>query len=142
MDVIRLGVVGLALLALASLPAAIAWAVVNADSASDRAGDTMARLRPGSPAHRPVEETAALLRSLSAQLAATPQSEAVRRGRLVDRYDAVLREACATLRVPQYLDRLTGSDADAERLRVEGALEAAGLVVRGPATGYDTRDCA
>jgi hypothetical protein len=136
---LRVAVVGLALVLLASLPGVIAWVIVNADEAADRAGQTVARLRPHVPAHPPVEHTAALLRQLSAQLAETPLSQATRRGRLIDRYDAVLREACATLDIPQYLSRLTGSDADAERLRLEGMLEAQGLVVRGPATDHDSR---
>ncbi|MGH8875987.1 MAG: hypothetical protein ACRD0P_01370 [Stackebrandtia sp.] len=136
MDVVRVGVISVALVSLASLPCLIAWVIVNADDAADRANKTVAKLRHHSPAHRPIEDTAARLRVLAAELAAIPRDAAARRAELTDRYDAVLREACATMDIPQYLSRLTGDDADVERLRVEGELEAAGLVLRGgPAQG-------
>lgn len=140
MDAMRVVVVCLALVALAALPGLIAWAVVNADDAADRAAGTLSRLRTGTATHRPVEETTALLRSVSAQLVVTPPQAVTRRGELLDRYDALLREACAVVDVPQHLSRLTGMDAAIERLRLEGELERAGLVVRDP-TDHDARGC-
>lgn len=135
MDVMRIGVISVALVSLASLPCLIAWVIVNADDAADRAGKTVAKLRPHVPAHPPIENTAARLRDLSAELADTPSDAALRRAELTDRYDLALRQACATMDIPQYLTRLSGGDADVERLRLEGELEAAGLVLRGPTRG-------
>ncbi|ADD45478.1 hypothetical protein [Stackebrandtia nassauensis] len=135
MDVVRIGVISVALVSLASLPCLIAWVIVNADDAADRAGKTVARLRPHTPAHPPIEDTAARLRELAAELTDTPRDALLRRAELTDRYDLTLRQACATMDIPQYLTRLTGDDADVERLRLEGELEAVGLVLRGPARG-------
>lgn len=135
MDVVRIGVISVALVSLASLPCLIAWVIVNADDATERAGKTVAKLRPHSPAHPPIEDTAARLRELAAALADTSADAVLRRAELTDRYDLALRQACATMDVPQYLTRLSGADADMERLRLEGELEAAGLVLRGPARG-------
>lgn len=139
MNVMRLSVVCLALVTLASLPCVIAWVIVNTDQAADRAGNTVAKLRNGTPTNRPIEHTAALLRSLSGQLAVLPIDSASRRATVLERYDAVLRQACTTLEVPQYLNQLTGLDAAAERLRIEGVLEERGLILRGAAPGHDTQ---
>lgn len=138
MDIVRAGVVLVALVALASLPCLIAWVIVNVDEAHDRAEQTVARLRPGSAVRPPIEETAARLRALAERLRDTPHSEATRRGELLDEYDLALRRACATVGVSQYLTQLSGEDLDVERLRVEGSLEAAGVVLRGPGAGHDT----
>jgi hypothetical protein len=131
-DVARFTIVGVALVSLASLPCLIAWMIVNADEAADRANHTVARLRPGHPANPPLEETAERLRALAAEITDTPLTAVQRRGELTDRYDLLLRQACATVGVAQYLNQVSGTDADMERLRVEGELEAAGIVVRGP----------
>ncbi|MFI5913648.1 hypothetical protein [Dactylosporangium sp. NPDC051541] len=45
-------------------------------------------------------------------------------------YDEGLHVACAELKVEEHLDELTGIDLEVERLRVEGELERAGLVLR------------
>ncbi|CAM3227447.1 hypothetical protein [Stackebrandtia soli] len=138
MEFLRALAVVIALVALASLPCLIAWMVVNADEAHDRAEQTVARLRPGTPAHRPIEQTAAALRRIADELVRTPPGAAERRGILIDEYDLALRRACATLGVEQYLTQLTGTDLDLERIRVEGELEAAGMILRGPNAGHDT----
>jgi hypothetical protein len=44
-------------------------------------------------------------------------------------YDDRIVEACDRLGVPQYLGHLAGMDLEIERLRVEGELRAAGLVL-------------
>jgi hypothetical protein len=85
------------------------------------------------PAHRPIQLVAADLRRLSRQLSLVPAGAPLVRWRaLWSAYDAVLAEAARILEVPQIL-ALTpvGIARDIERLRVESALEAAGLVVRG-----------
>lgn len=135
MDVMRIGVISVALVSLASLPCLIAWVIINADDTAERANKTVAKLRPHTPAHPPIQDTAATLRELAAALADTPTDALLRRAELTDRYDLALRQACATMDIPQYLTRLNGDDADVERLRLEGELEAAGLVLRGPYRG-------
>jgi hypothetical protein len=66
------------------------------------------------PAMVPFEEVAAKLRDL-------PRADA--------RYDDALVAACLCLGVTHHLDELTGLDREIERLRVEGALIAAGLTL-------------
>ncbi len=46
-------------------------------------------------------------------------------------YDSRLRLACAALGIPQHLDELTGADREIERVRVEGLLHRAGLILPG-----------
>lgn len=128
MDVARAVLVGVTLVLLASLPCVIAWVIVNADTAADRAGRTVARLRPGgSPS---VEKLAVRMRSISAELEELPSRAAEQRAELIEHYDVLLRRACFTLCIEHYLDRLNGSDLVIERLRVEGELEAAGVKLR------------
>jgi hypothetical protein len=45
-------------------------------------------------------------------------------------YDDRLRSACRQLGVVQHLDQLNGMDLELERIRVEGALQQCGLVLR------------
>ncbi len=80
----------------------------------------------------PVERIAAGLRRLSAEM------RQVRRGTSAARwhglriaYDDLLVEACRALEVPNQLGELgDGMDREAERIRVEVALERAGLAWR------------
>lgn len=83
---------------------------------------------PRTPA---IEQIAADLRRLHRQRSAGPTTEstawllAVRRA-----YDDRLCLACSCLGVPEHMAELDGLDREIERVRVEGELEAAGLVLR------------
>ena len=92
-----------------------------------REGDVVFR-----PVHRPVEAVAADLRRLARQLDVVPAgSPQVRRRGFQAAYDDVLVEAAGQFAVPTTLAGLPpGFPRDVERLRVETALSAAGLVVR------------
>jgi hypothetical protein len=85
--------------------------------------------KPEPPATRPVQELAVLARRLGRRVHHPPpgqrfvKCEAVRQA-----YDAVLAETCLALGVTHLLMVLPpGPELDAERARVEGALELAGF---------------
>ncbi|MFW3170641.1 hypothetical protein [Geodermatophilus sp. CPCC 206100] len=86
---------------------------------------------PVRPSHRPLEVVAADLRRLSRQLARVPAGVPMaRRLGLQAAYDDVLVEAAELLEVPHTLTGTPpGRARDAERLRLQAALVAAGLVV-------------
>jgi hypothetical protein len=82
------------------------------------------------PAGRPIEQLAADLRRLRVAAATDQQRSATHQ--LANRlaYDQLLMQACAMLGIPHDLGRATaGPDRDIERIRVEAALERAGLVL-------------
>ena len=83
------------------------------------------------PAGRPLEQVAADLRRLGAQLARVPTGAPMARRRgLQAAYDDVLTEAARLLEVPHALDRVPpGWPRDVERLRLQAALADAGLAV-------------
>ncbi|MBB3083332.1 hypothetical protein [Geodermatophilus sabuli] len=87
---------------------------------------------PPQPVHRPLELVAADLRRLARQLARVPAGAPMARRRgLQAAYDDVLLEAAELLEVPHTLTGTPpGLARDAERLRVQAALAAAGLVVQ------------
>ena len=93
---------------------------------------TRRRRRVGEPVHRPLQQVAADLRRLARQLDVVPAgSPQVRRRGFQAAYDDVLIEAAGQFAVPTTLGGLPpGFPRDVERLRVETALAAAGLVVR------------
>lgn len=76
-----------------------------------------------------IGEIAEELRRLGAlRLAVTGQSRALRQ--IITRaYDDRLRQACRCLGLSEHLDDLDGIDLEIERVRVEGELQAAGLVL-------------
>jgi hypothetical protein len=87
------------------------------------------RRRPPAPRVRPVEELAVAARRLSSRFHGPAagqrfaKTEALRRA-----YDEVLAEACTALGVTHLLSVLPpGAELDAERARVEWALDCAGL---------------
>jgi hypothetical protein len=87
------------------------------------------RRRPTRPETRPIEELAVAARRLGGRFHEPPaglrfaKAEALRQA-----YDAVLAEACTALGIVHLLDVLPpGAELDAERARVEWALEVAGL---------------
>jgi hypothetical protein len=93
------------------------------------AGRWLTRRSTRRPAGRPLEEIAFDARRLSVAFRTTPRGtsfvkyEAHRRA-----YDGVLAEGCRALRIVHLLGVLDpGPELDAERARVEWALECAGL---------------
>jgi hypothetical protein len=79
----------------------------------------------------PVEQIAAELRRLDRQRRRGPSTESEKWSAAVaSAYDAWLLAACRRLNVTEHLTTLAGIDRDIERVRVEGQLETAGLVLR------------
>ncbi|MCZ2810586.1 hypothetical protein O2W15_03985 [Modestobacter sp. VKM Ac-2979] len=82
--------------------------------------------------HRPLERVAADLRRLARELAMVPGGMPMERRRgLLAAYDDLLVEAAVLLEVPQQLTEVPEEAREFERIRLLGALEAAGLVVTG-----------
>ena len=78
-----------------------------------------------------IEQIAAELRRLDRQRRSGPSLCSVRwQAEVVRAYDRWLRLASRRLGVDEQLDRLAGVERDCERLRVELALESAGLSLR------------
>jgi hypothetical protein len=82
--------------------------------------------RPGGPA---IEQVAADLRRLGGQRRGRPARSGSAHGELLRAYDEQLRVASRYLGVVEHLADLDGLDREIERVRVEGELEAAGLVL-------------
>jgi len=127
---------GIALLVLmGAMPLVLIELLVNAGKltfwASDRLREMHARRHPQPPG-RPVQKIAADLRRLSTLARDPAPISAARRLGVQRAYDDTLAEACRALGLEQRLAELDGLDRDLERLRLEGALEASGLVLRGP----------
>lgn len=79
----------------------------------------------------PVEQIAAELRRLDRQRRRGLSNESEKWAAAVTTaYDAWLLEACHRLNITAHLATLAGIDRDIERVRVEGQLEIAGLVLR------------
>jgi hypothetical protein len=71
------------------------------------------------------------LRRLDRQRRGGPTLESERwLAAVVEAYDAGLCRACRCMGVPEHLEPLEGVDREIERVRVEGALEAAGVPLR------------
>jgi hypothetical protein len=81
------------------------------------------------PKHQPIEEVAADLRRLGRQRLGVGASSAFWHAAVTRAYDERLRMACRCLEVPEHLDELEGIDLEIERIRVEGELIEAGLVL-------------
>ncbi|MDM4722230.1 hypothetical protein QTQ03_22550 [Micromonospora sp. WMMA1363] len=81
------------------------------------------------PDRRPLEQLAADLRRLGSQRVGANGRSAVWHGAVLRAYDERLRLACAALGISQHLDELTGVDREIERVRVEGLLHRAGLIL-------------
>ena len=137
MPVPRVLVAAVAFLALAGLPCLLAVVVV-ADIAFEHGWRALRAVRhrsararpPVLPAPRlPIEHIAADLRRLSRARVGVASRSGVWFVAVQRAYDDRLRLACQALEVPEYLDRLDGIDREIERLRVEGELQAAGLVL-------------
>lgn len=123
-------------LIVASPPAAI-WALLHAGKIGRWAVAVARRwhLLPARPVltyDPPVERIAANLRRLSLEMKHFPPgTSAVKRNAVRMAYDDSLIAACRALEVPQSFYELgDGLDRELERLRVEAALEQAGLRFR------------
>jgi hypothetical protein len=135
-------VLGLAVSVLAAmLPMALIWAVIHADEIAESVVAFGRRCHLLPPPRiltydPPIERTAADLRRLSAEMRQVPRgTSAVRRRGLQMAYDDKLTEACRSLGVRHWLGELgEGTDRELERMRVEAALEEAGLRFRPPVT--------
>jgi hypothetical protein len=120
------------------LPVATIWVIVHPDEVADRAlavGRRLHLIKPEPPvtSTRPVERLAADLRRLSAAMAGIrPGTPHLRRVALLGAYEDTLIEASRALGVAQSLSGLPrgGLDRELERMRLEAALEAAGLRFR------------
>ncbi|WP_243710296.1 hypothetical protein [Micromonospora sp. KC213] len=147
----------LAFLAVACLPAAFAL-LLCLDDIIDRVvcgwvewrerrreGRTLARLgrslggdaltrhvdlaRLDRPDRQPFEGVAADLRRLARHRLAAGGRSVVWHSSVMDAYDDRLRAACQALGIAEHLGELTGVDREIERVRVEGMLARAGLVL-------------
>jgi hypothetical protein len=76
-----------------------------------------------------IEQVAADLRRLHTQRLGVAGRSRVWQSAVQQAYDERLRLACASLGVAEHLGDLEGVDLEIERLRVEGELQAAGLVL-------------
>jgi hypothetical protein len=90
---------------------------------------------PVVPIGPPIEQLAADLRRLSQQRLGIAMRSTVWFTAIQRAYDDRLRLACRSLDIEQHLDELNGIDQEIERVRVEGELVSAGIVL-GP---IDTR---
>ena len=133
-SLLRLGAaVGVLFLGVGGLVLALRW--FSGQAAADRrarrrAGGTAPA--PASPPRRPLQAVAADVRRLTAAVAAVPAGAPVARRRgLLAAYDDVLVEAADQLEVPHALRTVPPGAQELERIRLLGALEAAGLVVSG-----------
>lgn len=84
------------------------------------------------PEQRPpaIEQIAAALRRLDAQRLSVGTRSMAWHTAVLRAYDEQLRMACRCLGVREHLTEVAGVDLEIERLRVEGALQAAGLALR------------
>ena len=81
-----------------------------------------------------IEQIAAELRRLDRQRRGGPTTESETWSAAVARaYDEWLRAACRRLDVTEHLSTLEGVDRDIERVRIEGELQTAGLILRSAA---------
>jgi hypothetical protein len=96
------------------------WILTRLDRALPRF-DTCDSYRP------PIEQIARDLRRLRRNLGGVATRNRTWHEAVCQAYDDRLRLACRCLGVTQHLDGLDGLDLEIERIRVEGALRAAGL---------------
>ncbi|MEU7943710.1 hypothetical protein AB0C50_03400 [Micromonospora taraxaci] len=85
---------------------------------------------------RPLEQLAADLRRLGGQRLGGPGRPMVWHGALLQAYDDRLRLACRALGIAEHLGELDGVDQEIERVRVEGVLHAAGLSLPAARAGH------
>ncbi|WP_433211356.1 hypothetical protein ACQP00_50335 [Dactylosporangium sp. CS-047395] len=78
----------------------------------------------------PIEQVAGDLRRLNRLRESVATRSRVWFVAVQEAYDEGLHTACAQLDIEQHLDEVAGIDRELERLRVEGELQRAGLVLR------------
>lgn len=142
-------VVAVALVALACLPCLVALLITSADEYVELMGRAVRRglrrfrsslgRRRGlrwlalpvriEPAGPPIEQIAADLRRLSRHRLGIATRSPVWFSAVARAYDDRLRLACRSLQIEEYLGDLDGVDLEIERVRVEGELVAAGMVL-------------
>ena len=136
------GAIGL----IAVAPCLVCLVLIHADDVLQRVGERcrhrwqllrLGRSLPGMPdADRarpigpPIEQVAGDLRRLNRLRGDVAMRTRVWFVAVQRAYDDVLHVACAQLGVEEHLEELTGVDLDLERLRLEGELQRAGLVLR------------
>jgi hypothetical protein len=76
-----------------------------------------------------IQEIAADLRRLGRQRLGVAATSSVWHAAILRAYDERLRLACGCLEIPEHLGELDGIDLEIERVRVEGELAGAGLVL-------------
>ena len=91
---------------------------------------TVAAAPPPVPAGPPIEQLAGDLRRLNRLRIGVATRSPVWFNAVQRAYDEALRVACVQLGIDHYLDEVSGVDLEVERLRVEGELQRAGLVLR------------
>lgn len=101
----------------------------------DRAMTRATAAESTEPAGPPIEQVAADLRRLTRQRLDIANRSPVWHAAVQSAYDQRLVVACRELRVQEHLAGLSGVDLEIERVRVEGALQRAGM----PA-GYTDRE--
>jgi len=147
--VVRALVVALALVALALLPCAVALLITHVDEVAERmwravrrgyrrtrarvADYRVLRGTPEDPAPvmagPPIEQLATDLRRLGRQRVGIAMRSPLWFAAVQRAYDDRLQQACRALGVEEHLDALEGVDREIERVRVEGELQATGLVL-------------
>ena len=95
----------------------------------DRAINRATAADPAVLAGPPIERVAADLRRLCRQRREIANRSPVWFSAVQRAYDDRLRLACRELRVEEHITELTGVDQEIERVRVEGALQSAGMAV-------------
>ncbi|MFJ6149892.1 hypothetical protein [Micromonospora profundi] len=88
---------------------------------------------------RPLEQLAADLRRLGGQRLGSSGRSMVWYAGVLQAYDDRLRLACRALGITEHLAELTGVDQEIERVRVEGVLHAAGLTLPAARAGHRQR---
>jgi hypothetical protein len=89
----------------------------------------LAHAEPSGP---PIEQLAADLRRLTRQRLGIATRSPIWASAVQRAYDDRLKLACGQLGIEEHVSELNGLDLEVERLRLEGMLEAHGLIVRDP----------
>jgi hypothetical protein len=102
----------------------------------DRAINRATAAEPAELAGPPIERVAADLRRLCRQRREIANRSPVWFSAVQRAYDGRLRLACRELRIEEHIGELTGVDQEIERIRVEGALQSAGMAVSFTDSGW------
>lgn len=127
----------LMVLGISMIPVAVFWSLLHARDIREWLARAARRLRlvrdpAPEPVGPPIERLAGDIRRLARTIRESDRyTSQVRRRGLMMAYDDLLAAACRELEVPQRLrEAPEGLDREAERLRVESCLEAAGLYIQ------------